>query len=140
MSTAQLLARLEKVRQVAPNRYVAKCPGHKDKSPSLSIRETEDGKTLLHCFAGCAAPDVLAAVGLTLSDLFPERIGHHAPASHDRKHRHAAIFALKVLHRECLVVAIGAENIAAGVALTDEDRARLTKAATTIRAAAEVCI
>jgi hypothetical protein len=51
---------------------VAKCPAHEDRSPSLSIREIDDGKTLLQCFAGCSALDVLDSVGLDWGALFPE--------------------------------------------------------------------
>lgn len=41
--------------------WMAKCPAHDDRNPSLSIRET-DGKVLLHCHAGCAQRDVIAAL------------------------------------------------------------------------------
>ena len=50
---------------------MALCPGHADKERSLSIKETE-GKTLLNCFAGCENSSIVAAVGLSLSDLFDE--------------------------------------------------------------------
>lgn len=139
MNVIALLDRLERVKQTGQGRWVARCPAHDDRSPSLSIRETEN-RILLKCFAGCGAADVVAALDMNLSDLFPERLTHHAPATRDRKHRHAALFALKSLHRECLVVAIGAENLAAGVSLSDEDRAQLIKSATAIRAAAEAVL
>lgn len=44
--------------------YLALCPCHPDKDPSLSINEC-DGKLLVHCF-GCGAglPDVLDTLGL----------------------------------------------------------------------------
>lgn len=31
--------------------FMALCPNHADKNPSLSVRETESGRILLHCFA-----------------------------------------------------------------------------------------
>jgi hypothetical protein len=37
----------------------------------LSIREADDGKVLLKCWAGCGASDIVGALGLSLSDLFP---------------------------------------------------------------------
>jgi hypothetical protein len=40
--------------------YVAPCPSHDDDQPSLSLRDGENGKLLVHCFAGCDARDVLA--------------------------------------------------------------------------------
>ena len=52
MNVAALLERLEKVRRT-PTGHIARCPAHPDKTPSLSIREADDGKLLVHCFAGC---------------------------------------------------------------------------------------
>jgi hypothetical protein len=51
--------------------WIARCPAHKDRSPSLSIGEGRDGRILLHCFAGCSTVSVLAACGLSMSHLFP---------------------------------------------------------------------
>ncbi len=53
-------------------KFSVKCPAHEDSSPSLSVKALDDGRVLIHCFAGCSAPDVLAAIGLTLSDLYPK--------------------------------------------------------------------
>ena len=75
----RLLSRLEGLRQTRPNKWIARCPAHDDRSPSLSVREIDD-RILIHCFAGCAASDVLSAVGLQLSDLFDRRLDHHRPA------------------------------------------------------------
>jgi DNA primase len=40
---------------------MARCPAHKDRTPSLSIREV-DRKVLLHCHAGCSQGDVIDAL------------------------------------------------------------------------------
>lgn len=137
MSADVLLSRLDGVRQSAPDRWVAKCPGHEDKSPSLSIREAS-GKTLIHCFAGCSSPDVLAAVGLSLCDLFPKPLTLDETKPTRPNHWHAANIALRVMKHEALIVALAAENVAQGVSLGTEDRERLIQAASRIRAAAEV--
>ena len=50
---------------------MASCPHHTDRQASLSIKEGEDGRVLLHCFAGCANADVVASAGLSFPDLFP---------------------------------------------------------------------
>lgn len=55
------------------NGWATKCPGHDDRRDSLSIGEGTDGRVLLHCFAGCEPEDIVAAVGLTMGDLFPEK-------------------------------------------------------------------
>jgi hypothetical protein len=52
--------------------WEAKCPAHEDSDPSLSITQGEDGRVLLHCFAGCSQEAVVAAIGRTMADLFPE--------------------------------------------------------------------
>ena len=51
--------------------WMARCPTHDDRTPSLSISEAADGKVLLHCWAGCTAESVLVASGLRWRDLFP---------------------------------------------------------------------
>jgi hypothetical protein len=49
---------------------MARCPAHDDRDPSLSIRD-ENGKVLVHCYAGCSQADVIAA--LKALGLWPER-------------------------------------------------------------------
>ena len=51
--------------------FVALCPCHSDSTPSLSINTGDDGKTLMHCQAGCSTEDILEQVGLTFADLAP---------------------------------------------------------------------
>lgn len=51
------------------NQAVYQCPAHEDGRPSLSVTDKGD-KVMLHCFAGCHTDDVVAALGLQLSDLF----------------------------------------------------------------------
>ena len=63
-----LLGRLEGVRPAGPHSWVARCPAHDDRDPSLSV-SVKDGRVLLHCFAGCGPDEVLGAVGLTWKDL-----------------------------------------------------------------------
>jgi putative DNA primase/helicase len=41
--------------------WMAKCPAHDDRNPSLAIRESK-GKALVHCHAGCKQRDVIAAL------------------------------------------------------------------------------
>ncbi|HIK68234.1 MAG TPA: DNA primase, partial [Flavobacteriales bacterium] len=44
-----LINRLDKVKQTGKDRYIARCPSHEDRSPSLAIREVDD-RVLIHCF------------------------------------------------------------------------------------------
>jgi len=62
--------------------WVARCPAHDDRKPSLSVSEGRDGQILVHCFSGCTLESILAALGLRWSDLFPDdplRRGDHHP-------------------------------------------------------------
>ena len=48
------------------------CPAHDDHhNPSLSLK-AENGKLLLHCFAGCQPQDIVSKIGLQIKDLFIE--------------------------------------------------------------------
>ena len=55
--------------------FMACCPAHDDRSPSLSVKEGEDGRVLLHCFAGCTFNEVIGSLGLNPRDLFIHREG-----------------------------------------------------------------
>lgn len=51
----------------------AQCPAHDDGNPSLSIGPRRDGKgVVLHCHAGCSTEDVMAALKLSMGDLFDD--------------------------------------------------------------------
>jgi len=55
----------------------ATCPAHDDTNPSLSVKAI-DGRVLLYCHV-CgreATPGIIAALGLTMGDLFDIRGGH----------------------------------------------------------------
>lgn len=130
-----LLSRLDAVKPTGAGRWLARCSAHEDRSPSLAIRETEDGTVLVHCFAGCETEAVLSAVGLTFSDLYPPRLGDHRKPE---RHPFPASDILKALAHEALVVAFAAFDIHAGVKYSDEDRNRLLLAAQRIRAAVKV--
>jgi hypothetical protein len=70
MSVEAILSRIKGVRRSGPG-WLAKCPAHSDRGPSLSIGEN-NGKILLHCFAGCTPDAVCAAIGIKISDLFTD--------------------------------------------------------------------
>jgi hypothetical protein len=66
------------------NRGVALCPSHREKTPSLAIREA-DGRVLVHCHAGCEQADVVAA--LRGRGLWPERESQQRPLTRADRHR-----------------------------------------------------
>ena len=65
----EVLALLDGVKKDGGG-HIALCPAHGDKNASLSIGEGEDGRTLLHCHAGCAVEMIVDAMGLSVSDLY----------------------------------------------------------------------
>jgi len=54
--------------------WMALCPAHADRNPSLGVDENKYGDVLLKCFAGCEVEAILAALGLTSTDLFMDQI------------------------------------------------------------------
>jgi len=71
MKVESILARLDNVKP-STNGYTARCPTHEDKHNSLAVSQGENGGVVLKCFAGCETAAVVAAMGLSLSDLMPE--------------------------------------------------------------------
>lgn len=131
---SKLLDRLDGVRQNRRDQYVATCPAHNDRSPSLSIRDLGD-RLLVHCFAGCDAVEIMEAIGLQLSDLF-ERTDHQK--SLRPKERWDSRGLLLLLEREAQITLMAATDISQGRTLSDDDFARLRKAAVRIARVAEI--
>lgn len=135
MTAERILSRLDGVRQTGGGRWIARCPAHEDRHASLSIRELDDGRVLVHDFAGCSVQAVVEAVGLTMSALFPEREIAHAKGE---RRPIPALDILRCVAFESIVVATAAASLMAGEPLKPTDRERLEVAAARLRAAAEV--
>lgn len=136
MSADTLLSRLSGVRKSGSGTWRAKCPAHDDRGPSLSLRELDDGRLLLHCFAGCPIDQVVGALGLEFSDLYPPRSeceeGHHSPGV---RKGFAAADILSCIAFEALVVAVAAASLVAGQPMPTVDRERLMLAVQRLQAA-----
>lgn len=128
-----ILERLDGVRKTGSDKYLARCPAHADKTPSLSIREMADGRTLIHCFGGCETEAVLTAVGLTFRDVMPERVGDFPRV----RPAFTSSDALHALARESSVVALAVANAVEHKPISAEDYSRLCVAAGRITAALE---
>ena len=131
-----LLSRLDKVKVTGPNRWVACCPAHADKSPSLAIRELADGRILIRCFAGCLTSDVLAAIGLEFSDLFPDRLPNYFYRSERRPWPASDI--LRCIAYESLIVESAVSDIHRRGWLSETDENRLYLACVRIQQAASI--
>ncbi len=131
-ATARILEHLQRVRQTAPDRWIAACPAHEDRSPSLSVRELDDGRVLLHDFGGCETGDILAALGLQLSDLYDRPLEHtRAPT----RSRIPARDLLELVAYECDVAGILLMQIAANQSCSAVAWERLALAAQRVNAA-----
>lgn len=113
MSTQTILDKLNKVRG-GKGQYRAQCPAHGSDGLTLSIKEAEDGSTLLHCFAGCTAFDVMDALGLSHSEMFPdtpyERTGPSKKEIQQKQY-------------EEMFIEIYKSDVSRGVKPSDEDKA-----------------
>ena len=126
MSADLLLSRLDRVRRTGQGRWICACPGHDDKHPSLSIRELDDGRILLHDFAGCEVGEVLGAIGLDFDALFPEK-----PIEGAKRERRPFLPAdvFEIARFEIAVAALIAADLHKARTLSDADLARLLTAA-----------
>ena len=108
--------------------WTARCPAHADKGPSLAIREADDGRILLHCFAGCETAAVLGAVGMDMTDLFPPDEKRREYPQNGKPSMKPAFFAsdlMRIIGFEALVVQIVAFDIANGKPLSKETQDRM---------------
>jgi hypothetical protein len=131
----KILDRLPLVKRTGPGRWIARCPSHADRSPSLSIRETSDGMILLHDFGGCEVGAVLDSIGLHLSDLYDRPLDISRP-SHSRI---PAADILEVLAFEVSVAAILAQDFLQSRDIGEHGWKRLAKACGRINSARIYC-
>lgn len=126
MSIDNILNNLNKVKSTGNGTWIACCPAHNDKSPSMTIRLCDDGKILLHCFSGCDIDSILGALGIKLEELFPDAPFEPSKPIHRSFPAHDV---LKAVYFEVQLTALAAANIANGIPMSGKDRARLILAA-----------
>lgn len=120
-ATQKLLSRLQNVSRAHQKDkltcWSACCPAHEDRSPSLSIGD-DNGTVLIHCYAGCSPADIVAAVGMNLSDLFPRKVLTGKPG---RRSPWLGATACKALVVDALVVANIASAMHRNREISDQD-------------------
>lgn len=136
MSVDVIISKLEKVKQTGNGRWVACCPAHEDRRPSLAVRELDDGRVLIHCFAGCDVDSVLSSLGLQMTDLFPNE--PEVKAYQRTRRPFNAVDVLRCVAFEAVVASVAAGNLAKGQKLNAEDYTRLFVAAERLQSALEV--
>lgn len=123
-----ILQHLEKVQKKGHNAYVACCPAHDDRSPSLAIREVDGERVLIKCFAGCSVQDVLGAIGLKMEDLFPPRPVNETGGYKRLSKPFTDAQLLAVILKEAGIIDFAAHDIAAGRAVSATDAERIALA------------
>ena len=137
MAVNDLLSRLDNVRPIGSDRWIARCPAHDDKRASLSVRELDDGRVLVHDFAGCGVEEILSAAGLAFDALFPDKaIDHRVKRTRspwDGRN------ALPGLVTEVTVIALYAADLRSGAVPDHRDHERFLRACSTITQAEGYC-
>ena len=124
-----------KVRLHGRDHLRAACPACGGKSTNtLSVRRGDNGTVLLKCFkSGCEVETIAHALGLDLSDLFPERDDARPVNKPRRIGLMLPMQAIELIANEAWLTAVAAENLANGYTLTDVDLARLRDASARIQ-------
>jgi len=124
MDISDFLNRLEKVRQIAPDRWLSLCPGHEDKKPSLSVKVCQDETLLIKCFTGCDAQQIVNAVGLELSDLFPKQNTYSKSIKNRPNYREAWLVA----NHYFWIIVIAVNDLEQNKRLSNDDFVAFTNA------------
>lgn len=120
---ADILPRMDKVRQTGRSNWIACCPAHEDRSPSLTMHEADDGRILVRCHAGCSFEEIVNAVGMGHDPWFaPKQETDFKPAV---RRAYPAADVLEALQFEVLFVASVACELENGFVLLPEDKERL---------------
>lgn len=134
----KFLSRLDKVKKTGTDRWIASCPSHDDKNPSLNIKQGDDGRILVICRAGCNNHEIMSSINLKWRDLYPSgSVDRHMP-----KNSFPASDVLRAIQDEALLFAIIACDLKAyrrgeKPLPSDEEFDRVIKAAGRIKAAYE---
>jgi len=129
-----LLGRLTRVKSSGRDSWMACCPAHDDKSPSLKI-DLKNGRILLKCWSGCSAEDVLGAVGMDFPDIMPDQPTHHRAKG--TKPTLYATDALRILKVESMIITMCASDIKHKRPIADDDYQRVLLAMERINTAME---
>jgi hypothetical protein len=123
----EFLSRLQKVKKTGPNNWMACCPAHNDKNPSLTVAVGDNGGIIVKCFPGCSFEEIISSLGLQAHELMPERPEGREFVKGLRRPFPAAD-VLAAVEQESLTVAVAAYNIANGIELDEKDRERMLTA------------
>jgi hypothetical protein len=130
-----ILSKLDRVKKISQDEWVASSPTRSDRSPSLYIKETPEGKILLHDFGGSTAEQICDAIGMDVSDLFAETYDRQST-----KYRFNAHNILTAMRTEVLIVSLSALDLSRNKKLKQVDLDRLLLAAQRLKEVYELCL
>lgn len=136
MSAETLISALDGVRKTGPGKWRAICPAHGGKNKqALVVTEADDGRVLMHCFAGCSVPEVLGACGVPMDELFPpsEIVG-----AKPVRRPYNSVDILRSVAFEAVVVLLIANDLKAVKGISDARYQRLVKATAILQDAERV--
>ena len=133
MSTDKVLSHVHPSLHPHSGSLSSCCPPHEDRSPSLAVRELDDGRVLVHCFGGCSVESVLGAIGLDMTDLFPERVAAPGTGTAPQRLRLPASQAIEILERETMIVAVVGGDMVRKKDITETDHRRLIQAVSRVQ-------
>lgn len=131
-----IIQKLNKVKRISNKRFMACCPVHDDRSPSLGVEELSDGRILMNCFAGCDTYEILQTLGLEMADLFPGgKLGEFKgwQQLQDQYSKAKEIKQQSTLETHRTVLFIAQERRAKGIKLTPQDLEREREAYLAVR-------
>lgn len=130
MGEEELISKLRGVRKCGAHSYMACCPAHDDSSPSLKVTFSNDGRVLIHCFGGCSVFEVCEAIGVEVSDLFPDTDRHHYSriAVREQFNDQSPSWATKDIPLSQYIVAVAKGKMKRGERLTDKEKSLYAKA------------
>jgi hypothetical protein len=134
----EILSRLSKVKRSGKGNWLACCPAHEDKNPSMTLHAADDGRILVKCWAGCSFEEIVGAVGLGWEPWFPPKTEQDRVAAVRRPFPAGDV--LEALAFEAMVVAVTAGDLATHGELTQEAKDRMWVAFGRITEARELAL
>ena len=136
MEINEILSKFQKVYKSGTDQWQCLCPAHDDKSPSVGIKYTKDGRILIHCFSGCPTNEILDAVGISFDDLFPDKLENEYKPIKRAFNPYAVLISLS---NEILLCTLAAMDLSKGKILNETDKQRLILAYSRIKGAYDLC-
>ena len=136
MEINEIISKFERVYKSGSDQWQCLCPVHDDKSPSVGIKYTKDGRILIHCFSGCPTNEILDAVGIRFDDLFPDKLENEYKPIKRAFNPYAVLTSLS---NEILLCTLAAMDLSKGKILNETDKQRLILAYSRIKGAYDLC-